>query len=141
SRRVSGAVLPRLPVHAALVGEGQERRHENGAHHGHPGGRLEQPLHPARGRGSAARDEAIAPGEVEGDWIAERVGGEVGAHPWASSSAARASRGKKRMSRSSTSGSASQGTSSRMRVAARGSGPPRPPTHTCTPRTLLLYTL
>src|SRR5438094_242296 len=57
-----------------------------------------------------------------------------------SASGLRSARGKKRTSRSSTSGSWSHGRSSRMRKPARASAPPRPPTKTCTPSTILPLT-
>src|SRR4030095_9961919 len=53
----------------------------------------------------------------------------------------RSGRGKKRISRSSTWGSSSHGTSSMMRVPALGSWPPRPPTKMWTPSTTLPSTL
>src|SRR5207248_6723223 len=52
----------------------------------------------------------------------------------------RSARGKNRTSRSRTAGSSSHGRSSRMRTPERGSAPPRPPTKTCTPSTILPFT-
>src|SRR5438093_10467416 len=53
------------------------------------------------------------------------------------SSFRRSPRGKKRIKRSSTAGRSSHGTSSRIFWPARGSCPPRPPTNTWTPSTIL----
>src|SRR4029077_9126497 len=53
----------------------------------------------------------------------------------------RSPRGKKRIKRSSTTGSSEHGTSSRIFSAALGSRPPRPPTNTWTPSTILPSTL
>src|SRR5207244_3453971 len=107
--------------------------------HGHACIRGEQPVHLPLGHGAAAHHETGPSRDVEHDRVREAHvedsgRGSVGG-------ACRSGRGKKRTSRSRTSGSSSQGTSSMIRMAARGSFPPRPPTKTWTPSTILPSTL
>src|SRR5215467_8824290 len=146
---VARHVFARPPAELGLGGEAKQPLGERGADHGDARSRLHECLHLSRGDGSPAHHEARMAHEVEHHRVRE-AGPEGGAHEAASGGASggdsgtgawRSGRGKNRTSRSSTCGSSSHGTSSMMRVPARGSAPPRPPTKTCTPSTIFPCTL
>src|SRR5262249_40708195 len=106
---------------------------------------LHEPPHFSLGDGAPAHHQAGTAHQIEHHRIGE-AGAEGGNHAAASgggsgAGAWRSGRGKNRTSRSSTCGSSSHGTSSMMRVPARGSAPPRPPTKTWTPSTIFPSTL
>src|SRR5262249_11249871 len=119
---VAGREFARPPSEPPGSGQLEKAGRERRTHDRHVSLGFEQSDDFAQRYGAAANHETQAPLEIERHRIPKR------AHPVVPS--VFSGRGKKCSKRSSTWGSSSQGMSSRILTAARGSRPPRPPTKT-----------